>query len=257
MLKRGCVVLLVTLASACSGSTPTTAPTPAPTATVSPAPAPTPTPPTPTVSLTGQVTDGTTSAPISGATVVFSYPVMYATTDSLGNYTFTGVPAPALSSALVWASDRRPGAAAALTDNYEPAFCYYRSTSQNLHLYRVKRIAAGDSTVVTVAPDDTLCVNNVQDFPGLGQDYVCRRVRVMVPSDGVMTLEAVSAQGGARPPLEVETIGGGPERFGTPLLGNPTSIQVTVGTEVVVNVEMLLGSTTSQSFTLNTSMSRQ
>jgi hypothetical protein len=107
---------------------------------------------------------------------------------------------------------------------------------------------------VTVAPEDTLCVNNVQDSPGLGQDYVCRSVRVVAPSDGIMTLEAVSTQGGAHPPLEVEAVGVSPccsER-----MGNPTSIQVTAGTEIVVNVEMVLGSTTSQSFTLNTAMAR-
>jgi hypothetical protein len=203
------------------------------------------------MSLTGQVTDGTTSAPISGATVVFSYPVMYATTDGSGNYSFTGLPAPASSSAIVWASDRRRGAAADQTDRYEPDFRYYRSASQNFHLYRIKRITAGDSTVVTVAPDDTLCVNNVQDSPG----YVCRSVRVVAPSDGIMTVEALSTQGGARPPLEVETVGVSPccsER-----MGNPTSIQVRAGTEVVAHVEMVSGSTTSQSFTLNTSMARQ
>ena len=181
---------------------------------------------------------------------------MYATTDGSGNYRFTGLPAPAQSSAIVWASDRRPGAAAAQTDHYEPDFRYYRSASQNFRLYRVKLVTAGDSTVVTVTPDDTLCVNNVQDSPGSGQDYVCRSVRVVAPSDGVMTLEALSTQGGARPGLEVETVGGGPERFGNPILGNPTSIQVTAGTEVVAHVEMVSGST-SQSFTLNTSMSRQ
>jgi hypothetical protein len=111
---------------------------------------------------------------------------------------------------------------------------------------------AGDSVAVTVAPDDTLCVNNVQDTPGLGQDYVCRSVRVVAPSDGVMTVEAISTQNGARPPLEVETVGVSPccsER-----LGNPVSIQLTAGTEVVVNVEMFLGSTASQSFTLNTTL---
>jgi hypothetical protein len=158
-----------------------------------------------------------------------------------------------LRSAIVWASDRRPGVAAAPTDKYEPDFRYYRSASQDFHLYRIRRITAGESTVVRVSPDDTLCVNNVQDSPAW--DYVCRSVRVVAPIDGVMTLEAVATQGGAHPPLEAETVGGaGPccsER-----LENPTSIQVTAGTEVVVHVEMVLGSTTSQSFTLTTSLAR-
>ena len=68
-----------------------------------------------------------------------------------------------------------------------------------------------------------------------------------------MTVETLSTQGGARPPLEVEIVGG----YYCCSLRNPMSIQVTAGTELVVSVEMPFGSTTSQSFTLNTSMERQ
>ena len=78
---------------------------------------------------------------------------------------------------------------------------------------------------------------------------------MVAPRDGVITVEALSAQGGVRPPLEVEALGVSPccsER-----MGNPTSIPVTAGTEVVVNVEMTLGSATSQSFVVNTSMAPQ
>ena len=140
-------------------------------------------------------------------------------------------------------------------NNYASDYRYIRGASQSVRLYRITRITAGDSMVVTVAPDDTLCVNNVQDTLGLGQDYVCRSVRVVAPSDGVMTLEAISTLGGARPGLEVETVGAPvccSER-----MGNPTSIQVTAGTEVIVNVELAEGSTASQSFALTTSMARQ
>jgi hypothetical protein len=179
---------------------------------------------------------------------------MYATTDTSGNYRFTGLPAQ--SNALVWASDRRPGAAIDPIDNYEADFRLFRSAPQNFHLYRVQRITAGDSTVVTVAPDDTLCVNNVQDMHPWPQEFVCRSVRVVAPGDGIMTLEAVSPQDGARPVLEVETVGDNPGRFGDPTLGNPTSIQVTAGTEVVAHVEIVSGSTASQSFVLKTSMER-
>ena len=80
-------------------------------------------------------------------------------------------------------------------NNYVSDFRYIRGTTQNVHLYRIERIGAGDLKSVTIAPDDTLCVNNVQDLPGLGQDYVCRSVRVMARSDGVMTLEARSNSG--------------------------------------------------------------
>ncbi len=201
-------------------------------------------PPTPNFTLTGQVTDSATSAPISGATV--SINGRYTTvTDSLGHYSAAGFLDAGGNLDYTYV----------VADNYAGDFRYIRATSQNVHLYRIKRITAGDSTVVTVAPDDTLCVNNFQDTLGLGPDYVCRSVRVVAPSDGVVTLAAISTEGGAHPPLEVETVGVSPccaER-----MGNPTSIQVTAGTEVIVNVEMISGSTTSQSFTLTTSIVRQ
>jgi hypothetical protein len=125
--------------------------------------------------------------------------------------------------------------------------------SQNFRTYRFKRITAGESIPVTVAPDDTVCVNNVQDFPGLGQDYVCRSVRVVASTNGVITVEATSDDGSARPPLEIEVVSGnGPccsER-----MGNPISIPVTAGTEMVANIEMVWGSTTAHSFVLNTTL---
>ncbi len=162
-----------------------------------------------------------------------------AITDSSGNYTVASGPA---------------GMTFVEADNYATDYRYVGGTPHNVHLYPIRRITAGDSTSVTVAPDDTLCVNNVQDSPGLGPDYVCRSVRVVAPSAGVMTLEALSTTNGPPPLLEVEIVAGGngpccPER-----LENPTSIPVTAGTEVVAHVEMPFGSATSQSFTLNTSM---
>jgi hypothetical protein len=198
-------------------------------------------PPTPNFTLTGQVTDRATSAPISGATVSINGRYR-STTDSLGNYSVVGFLDAGGNHNFTYVS----------ANDYVSDYRYIRATSQNVHLYRIQRIMAGDSVTVTVAPDDKLCVNNVQDTPGLGQDYVCRSVRVVAPSDGVMTVEAISTQSGARPPLEVETVGVSPccsER-----LGNPVSIQLTAGTEVVVNVEMVLGSTASQSFILKTTL---
>ena len=82
---------------------------------------------------------------------------------------------------------------------------------------------------------------------------MCRSVSIVAPAGGVITVEALPADGGARPSLEVEIVsGGGPccsER-----MGNPTSISVTAGTEIVANVEIAWGSPTSQSFVLNTTL---
>jgi Carboxypeptidase regulatory-like domain len=156
-----------------------------------------------------------------------------------------------------------PGTSAALALSYFSKLGYEsdvryvlgttHDVSQSVHLYRIRRITAGESTVVTVAQDDTICDNNTQDYHPWPQEFVCRKVRVVAPSDGVMTFEAVSTLGGARPPLEVEIVGG----YYCCSLRNPMSIQVTAGTELVVSVEMPFGSTTSQSFTLNTSMAQK
>ena len=81
-LQRGCVVLLLTAATACGGSTSTSSPTP------------TPAPAAATFSLSGTVVDGSTSAGIAGATVTIAdgpNAARATTTDSAGNYTFTGL----------------------------------------------------------------------------------------------------------------------------------------------------------------------
>jgi len=213
---------------------------------VSPTSVPSPPPPSPpqTILLTGQVTDSITASPISGATVSINGRYR-TTTNGSGRYSLTGLLDAGRNGDFTYVS----------ANNYTSDYRYIRGTSQNVQLYRITRITAGDSTIVSVAPDDTLCVNNVQDTLGVGQDYVCRSVRVVAPANGVMTLEALSTQAGARPGLEVETVGVSPccsER-----VGNPVSIPVTAGTEVVANVEMVYGSAATQSFVLNTSIGRQ
>ena len=139
-------------------------------------------------------------------------------------------------------------------DNYARDYRYVGAAPHDIHLHRIKRITAGDSTHVTIAPDDTLCVNNMQDTPEWGPVYVCRSVHVVAPSAGVMTLEALSTTNGTPPLLEVEIVVRGNGPCCSERLENPTSILVSAGTEVVAHVEMPSGSATSQSFTLNTSM---
>ena len=191
--------------------------------------------------LTGQVRDRITSAPIPGATVVFSqpHPSPYATTDSLGNYTLSGLPHPG-GSALVWAR----------AEGYEEDLHYYRAASQNFRLYPIELIRAGGSTVVTVRPDDSLCWNNIHE-PGYGSDYVCRLVRVE-PANGVLTVEALAVGGGSRPSLVVAVRAG--SRGLDERLGNPVSVQVTTGTTVIAFIAIASGSPATQSFALTTSM---
>jgi hypothetical protein len=192
------------------------------------------------ITLTGHVTDAATAGPIAGA-VVYINGRYRAITDNSGYYLVTGL--------LDYGSNHDYTYASA--ENYAADYRYIRGTIQNVRLYRIERIVAGESKLVTVAPDDTLCVNNVQDSPGVGTDYVCRSMFVVAPHDGAVTIEANATQDGAHPPLEVETRDVLPccsER-----IGNPTTIQVSAGTVIVVNVEMPASSASSQSFVVNTS----
>jgi hypothetical protein len=197
--------------------------------------------PPPPIVITGQVTDATTSAPISGAIV--SINGRYRTTTNFaGMYSDAGLLDAGSNTNITYVS----------ANNYVSDYRYIRGTTQNVHLNRLERITAGASKLLTVAPDDSLCVNNLQDTPGLGPDYVCRSVRVITPSDGILIVEAISTQSGTHAMIEVETVGD--YRFVYPM-SNPASIQVTAGTEVVVNVEVPSASTNSQSFIVSTSMS--
>ena len=138
----------------------------------------------------------------------------------------------------------------AAAEGYEDDLQYYRAVSQDFRLYPIERISAGSSTVVTVRPDDSLCWNNIHE-PGYGNDYVCRKLRI-VPAAGVITVEALPIGGGSRPPLVVAVSAG--NRVLVERLGNPVSVPLTGGTEVVAFVEMAANSPTTQSFTLTTSI---
>ena len=191
------------------------------------------------ITLTGRVTDAATGGPIARAVVSISgrYAFAAATTDNAGSYSVAGY--------LGGSNDLTNVSAA----NYVTDYRYIQGkTVQNVRLHRMERIVAGESKLVTIAPDDTLCLNQLQAIPGLGPDYLCRSVQVVAPNDGPVTIEAVSTQNGAHPLLEVEV--GDDARS-----ANPITIQVAAGTVIVVNVEMLASSTSAQSFVLNTSLS--
>ena len=81
---------------------------------------------------------------------------------------------------------------------------------------------------------------------------MCRTVRVVAQSDGMLTVEAVSTKERSHPPLELEVLD--PFFCCIERMENPISIKVRTGTEVLVNVEMPERSTTSESFIVSTSM---
>jgi hypothetical protein len=191
--------------------------------------------------LTGQVTDRITSAAVPGATITFSqpHPSPRVTTDSSGRYSLNGLPGPG-GGAMVWAT----------AEGYDEDIRYYRAASQDFRLFRVERIPAGGSMTVTVRPDDSLCWNNIHE-PGWGGDYVCRMVHI-IPADGMLTAEAIPIGGASRPPLVVAVYAGNSvlvER-----LGNPVSVPMRGGTDVIAFVEMVSDAPTLQSFTLTTAV---
>jgi hypothetical protein len=210
--------------------------------------------------VTGMVIDED-GRPLADAAVAFDFvspdnPSRYAQpqvgTDAAGNYRISFAAAPAGHAGSV-------AFARANKDGYEADNRWFRGETYgshilNFHLYRSRRLTAGETTTVAIAPDDSICFNNVRDFPGLGPDYICRTVRIVAPIDGVMTVEALSVANGAHPSLAVETVNPAPYLW---RFENPTSIPVAAGTEVMANIEMPASSSTRESFTLKTAMASQ
>jgi hypothetical protein len=199
--------------------------------------------------LTGHAMNADSSAPIPGVTISINGRYE-GTSDGAGHYSVIGaLDGGSLASLHNFTFSTAVG--------YEPEYRFIRTTSQDFHLRPVQRITAGASASVTVSPTDTMCVNNVQDDPTLyGSVFmVCRTVRVIAPSDGVLTVEAVSS-GGAHPQMEAEAV---KDSHCCTLenLANPWSQFVTAGSEVIVNVEIPSNSPASQTFLVQTSMSAE
>jgi hypothetical protein len=232
MFKRGCVLLLLMSVSACgSNQSPS-----APSSTPSPAPAPIQRP-TSTFHLTGIVTDDD-GRPVTGASVRILNTSVSSTTDGSGFYSLD----------LVTDAGHGIGWVKVNSVGHDPSYDLIpasssQNISQNMHVYRIRRITAGESTVLTVATGDTACGDNDQ--------FICRTAHIVAPFDGRMTIEAVPTASAVSAGLEIIIVGRGSVSHCCPLT---TSVQVTAGAEVVANVGMSGASTVSQSFVLNTSL---
>jgi hypothetical protein len=206
-------------------------------------PTPTPGPSDPGIVLAGQVTSALTSAPLAGAEVSLNGRDR-ATTDEAGKYSLRGSLDTNLRFNFIYVS----------ASGYESDYRFF-GDAHDFRLHPIERIAAGQSTVLRVTPEDSLCVNNVQDFPGLGPSYHCRAVRVVAARAGRLTIDVVSSTGAPFFQVEVETTNA--PTCCSERIQNPTSLDVTPGLEVVVRVEIPWGSARGESFVVNTTISPQ
>lgn len=204
--------------------------------------------------MTGVVTDDA-GKPVPGARVAIrddfgDLPVVR--TDNTGRYTLNFSRGPGsihlpefdpadTRDAVAFVSVEAPG--------YEPHSRFVLGTSEqiveNIRLRRVQHIAAGESAMLTISLDDSVCDTTV--WPG--RELICRTLRVSAPTDGVMSVEAVPNDAASgRSTLQVFG-----DRTGAPR-GNPTAIEVSAGEEYTVKVELPRPFSASQSFVVKTSM---
>jgi hypothetical protein len=241
--------LLGTMVACGKNATPTAPSAP----TTTPAtPTPTPQPPAlTTFHLTGMATDDG-GAPVPGASILV-YPwkgtgqaqaPLSVVTDGSGFYRIDIDATRYIPGPLAWiATGRIEKSGYETTHGYAyPTTVDGSIASLPFHLYRVKRIAAGDSINLVVIPGDGNC--------GSEDEFICRTVRVTAPVDGTITLDAVPTLLTVQSlSLEVYVV------FGVyRCCSTPTSFHVTAGTEVVANIGINWQSTASQAFTFNTSL---
>lgn len=231
--RRGKLLLPVLLLSGCAGGGPVQ-----------------PTPPSQPVASNGQtfevagvVTDehGT---PMPGATVTMGYWLggglkwLSARTDTSGGYRISFEANP-LSNGFV-------ARAQVAADGYEEYWRSIRMTgaasfAENFRLGRITRIAAGESTVLTVPSDVGECRGWVAE--------VCPQVLVMIPRQGRLSIEVTPVDDGAeRPPVEVCCVDGN-ERY-----GNPMTVPVMPGPDVDVKIGLQRDFGGSRSFLVKTSL---
>ena len=234
---------------ACDGRSPTT-PTPSTPVPTNPQPPSPPPQPAIRLEMNGMVTDEE-GAPISGATVtalVDPYTGPSVVTDGSGRYSIQFVSTrganggpPGTESAVAMALVEAAG--------YEWYMRYVvaptEEVRENFRLLRIRRIAAGQSAAVTVTPEDRVCGGDWSP----GRETICAAIRVVSPTDGILTVQALPSDGGpALASLEVFTSTSG----GT---GNPVSIPVFAGTEYQAVLALPWGLTASRSFVVETSVS--
>lgn len=152
---------------------------------IAPAPPPPPPPapagPTRPVRISGMATDDD-GAPVADATIevtVDDGPTieqkLYATTNLTGFYELTADVLATGFPSFGFIKADSPG-----RERYFAYLFRNQTVTQDVRLYRITRIAAGESTRVTIRPGDSTC--------GHGDELTCRIVRVSIPTAGRLAM---------------------------------------------------------------------
>jgi len=124
-----------------------------------------------------------------------------------------------------------------------------------IRLYRKRQIVAGDSLVVTISPDNSICNNNTQDMHPWPIEWVCRTLWVLPPGDGLLTITATSTDASVAPPgLEAEPTDWSTQYFSIYPTTGTLTFPVSRGVLQRVNVEIPWGSSRAQSFVVKTTL---
>lgn len=107
---------------------------------------------------------------------------------------------------------------------------------QNLHVYRILQLTAGDSVTVTVLPNDPQC--------GFDDEWICRTVRVASPASGATV--AATTDGLATSALEVLT----PNNFCCVPL---QQVSLPGGVDAIIQIVMPWTTTVAQTYEITTS----
>jgi hypothetical protein len=132
-------------------------------------------------------------------------------------------------------------------DGYESTVVYVipgatSNATKNIRLYSIRRVIVGDSVHLSLSPDDRMC--------GLENEFLCRRVHVMSPVNGTVTVTTKADD--AR--VTFDLLAG---EISYPFRGTPTLVlQATAGADNAVDVLVFWNSYLPAFFTLTTAFSQ-
>lgn len=219
-----------------------------------------------TYHVTGTVTDDD-GAPLAGATLCFDF-VSSSTagapfsrisvkSDSDGKFS-ADVTAVRFQSGPPGMADAFAMVLTSKDSAYDFDYRYVQASAvsdMRITLHRRRQIVAGDSVEITIAPDDAICLNNVQDMHPWPVEWVCRTIYILPPADGTVIIYAGACPGNCLPVgLEAEPADGNAVFWSLYPATGMLDVPAKRGSPIRLQVEIPWGSP-SQSFMLRTALS--